>query len=90
MTVFTPEGQFVRAFEVQNPSGLTVDSAGFSFVTKCTRNYNCYEPDDVSIFDPNGQLIHELKGFQQPQDIKISSDGSVWISECGGHKVSKY
>ena len=88
VTVFTPEGQFVRSFKVQNPSGLTVDSTGFSLVTTTNNNYR--QPDPVSIFDPNGQLIHKLQEFQQPLDVKMSSDGSVWISECGGNKLSKY
>ena len=83
VAIYTPEGQFVRSFEVQNPTGVTVDSTGFALVTTGAN------PGRVSIFDLNGRLVHKVEGLNCPCDVKISSDGSVWISECG-NKVSKY
>ena len=84
VTVLTHEGQFVRSFKVQRPKGLAVDAAGFSFVTTWAN------PGPVSIFDPNGSLVHKVEGFNYPRDVKISAGGFMWISECEGNKVYKY
>ena len=84
VTVLTHEGQFVRSFDVQSPKGLAVDAAGFSFVTTWTN------PGPLSIFDLNGSLVYKVEGVIYPSDVKISPDGSVWISEYGGNKVYKY
>ena len=84
VTVLTREGRFVRSFEVKSPSGVSVDTAGFSLVTTYAN------PGLLSIFDPNGRLVHEVEGFNYPRDTEISFDGSVWISEYGGSKIYKY
>ena len=63
---------------------MAVDAAGFSLVTTDA------SPGPVSIFDPNGRLIHKIEGFNYPRDVEISSDGSVWISEYFGNKLYKY
>ena len=84
VTILTREGEFVRSFEVNMPTGVAVDAAGSSFVTTDAN------PGPVSIFDSTCSLIHKIEGFHFPSDVKISPDGSVWISEWGGNKVSKY
>ena len=84
VTVLTHDGQFVRSFEVKEPTGVAVDAAGFSLVTTNA------SPGIVSIFNHNGQLIHKVEGFSYPRDVKISCDGSVWISDAGGNKLSKF
>ena len=82
--VLTRKGQFVRSFEVKYPTGVAVDAAGFSLVTTNTN------PGPVSIFDPNGRLIHKIEGFNYPRDVQASCHGSMWITEDGGNKVSQY
>ena len=84
MTVLTREGQFVRSFEVKQPIGVAVDTAGFSLVTTDAR------PGPISICDPNGWLIHKIEGFNRPLDVEISFDVSLWISEYSGDKLHKY
>ena len=82
--VLTREGQFVRSFDVESPIGVAIDAVGFFFVTTSGN------PGPVSIFDPNGSLVYKIEGFNYPRDVKFSPDGSVWISEYYGNKVSKY
>ena len=64
--------------------GATVDGTGFFLLTTHAN------PGPVSILDPNGRLIHKMEGFNYPRDVKILSDGFVWISELGGNNVFKY
>ena len=33
VTVFTPSGQFVCKYDMSNPVGIAIDSAGYSLVT---------------------------------------------------------
>ena len=74
VTVFSFEGKFVRSYEVRNPRGIAIDQAGFSLVS----SYGT-----LSIFNPFGKLIKEIKGIDDAWAVAISDDGSVWVSIAG-------
>ena len=78
ITVFTPEGKVVRAYEVPSPSGIAVDKAGFTIVTR-------YDPPTLYIFDPLGELVKKIEGFNSlTYCVAIAPDGSVWVSVASG------
>ena len=78
--VLSPEGKFVRKLVLNLPTGIAVDSAGYSIATECSAGR-------VRFFDPFGNLIHTLEGLTQPTGVQVSKDGSVWVAE--GHPANK-
>ena len=71
ITVFSSEGKFVRSYEVKSPKEIAIDRAGFSLVSS---------DGSLSIFNPFGKLIKEIKGIGNAMAVAISADGSVWVS----------
>lgn len=44
----------------------------------------------VQIFDENGKFLDEWDGIQGPSDIKITADGSAWVTSGVGNRLAKY
>ena len=86
VTVFTPSGQFVREYDqthLCDPSGIAIDSAGYSLVVNhCSHS--------LSIYDPSGRFIHSIEGFNNPNGVSISPDGSVWVADTDNNRLVKY
>ena len=86
VTVFTPSGQFVRKYDqthLSNQIGIAIDSAGYSLVVS-------NRSSSLSIYDPSGNFIHSIKGFNNPWDVSVSPDGSVWVADFGNNRLIKY
>ena len=86
ISVFTPNGQFVRQYgklESKTPVGIAIDSSGYSFVTDSVN-------DNLSVYDSRGRLVHFTRGFNSPDGVSIAPDGSVWIADCKNCRLLKY
>ena len=84
--VFTPEGQFIRQYDQSFPNmpyGIAVDSACHSFVLNRRQN-------SLLIFDPHGNYIHSIGGFNNPMGVAVASDGSVWVADRGNNRLVKF
>ena len=91
ITVYTPNGQFVREFNVSGgPSGLAVSARGQLFVAE-------YLSHRVSVFNQSGRYQYSFgsKGggpgqFQKPEQICITSDGLVCVTDGGNNRVQVF
>ena len=86
INVFTPEGQYIRQYgqsHLNVPCGIAIDSTGNSIVVN-----NCGH--SLSIFDPHGNYIHSIGGFNYPNGVAVSSDGSVWVADHANNRLVKY
>ena len=72
--VFTPDGVYVKSYgEVHCPKGIAVDKEGFIFVC---------ESNSVSIFNPQGSMVHSIKHPEgcQPCGLVLDSDGDLYVA----------
>ena len=75
--VFTPGGQYIRQYgqpHLNGPCGIAIDSTGNSLVVN-------YSGNSLSIFDPHGNYIHSIGGFDNPVGVAVASNGSVWVAD---------
>ena len=86
VSVFTPEGQYIRQYgqsHLNGPCGIAIDSAGNSLVAN-------YSGASLSIFDPHGNFIHSIRGFNNPVGVAVASNGSVWVADKDNNRLVKY
>ena len=86
VNVFTPEGQYIRQYgqyHLSSPFGIAIDSTGNSVVVNNIGN-------SLSIFDPHGNYIHSIGGFNHPIGVAVASNGSVWIADKDNNRLVKY
>ena len=90
VVVFTPSGQFVRQYAdgqqhmLIDARGIAIDSSGYSLVTG-------YSDDTLSVFNPNGILVHSVGGLNRPRGVSVSpTDQSFWVADSYSHKLVKY
>ena len=63
---------------------MAIDVAGFVFTVR-----DANESNSLSIFDPRGQVVHEIK-LDRPCGVAIARDGSVWVAGCTSNKLWKF
>ena len=86
VAVFTPEGQYIRQYgqsHLNRPSGIAIDSSGNSLVVNRSGK-------SLSIFDPHGNYIHSIGGFNSPVGVAVASNGSVWVADAYNDRLVKY
>ena len=86
VAVFTPEGQYIRQYgqsHLNRPRGIAIDSTGNSLVVN-------YSSSSLSIFDPHGNYIHSIGGFNGPVGVTVASNGSVWVADKDNNRLVKY
>ena len=86
VAVFTPTGQFVRHYrlQVKLPGCIpAIDPSGYSLVTS-------WSNDSLSVYNPGGELVHSIEGFNSPHEISVSPDGSVWVADTFNDRLIKY
>ena len=89
--VFDHNGTFIRRWgncgdedgEFIQPIGIDIDNEGRVYVSDGQR-YN------VQVFNNDGSFITSFDNPNHPTDIGIGEDGSIFVIESGGTKVSKY
>ena len=82
---FSASGQFVYKYDqthLQNPTGIAIDSAGYSLVVN-------YVLNSLDVFDPSGKFVHTIIEFSSPYGVSVSPDGSVWVADSGNHRLVK-
>ena len=86
VTVFTPNGQFVRQYDnthISGPEGVAIDPSGYSSVTN-------FKTSTLSVYDPSGRFIHSVEGFDRPFGVSVSPEGSVWVADTHNNRLLKY
>ena len=86
VSVLTPEGQYIRQYghsHLNRPRGIAIDSAGNSLVVNKSG-------ESLSIFNPHGNFIHSIRGFNQPIGVAVASNGSVWVADASNNRLVKY
>ena len=86
VAVFTPGGQYIRQYgqsHLNGPHGIAIDSAGNSLVVN-------YSSSSLSIFDPHGNYIHSIGGFNRPVGVAMASNGSMWVADYNNNRLVKY
>ena len=83
--VFTKEGVYVRTYGdpiAPGPKGIAIDDEG----NACISDGEC-----LSIFDHNGDNIHEVSNLETPLGIALDPrDGSVYVADYDVRSVLKY
>ncbi len=85
VTVFTPNGQFIRQYNTTHifgPRGIAIDPSGYSLLTNWDNN------GTLAVFDPNGVLIHSVRGLNRPWGVSVANDGGVWVADY--NRLVKY
>ena len=86
VAVFTQDGQYIRQYGqsyLNGPRGISIDSAGNSLVVN-------YDTCSLVIFDPHGNYIHSIEGFNGPTGVAVASNGSVWVADQYNHRLVKF
>ena len=91
IAVYTPNGQFVREFNVSGgPSGLAVSTRGQLFVAE-------YLSHRVSVFNQSGHYQYSFGSegggpgqFQNHEQICITPDGLVCVTDGGNNRVQVF
>ena len=64
---------------IRGPEGVLVHPNGRVYVAGAwSGNVVSYE---------NGQVVDELTGLSSPHDLEVSSDGDIWLSDSGNHRL---
>lgn len=87
ISVISPEGKLLRQYSQGlgiNPFDITIDENNFSFVTEYQ------DQGTVSIFDPEGTLVHQIKNLKKPLGITCNRAGSVFVSDIPSYSVAVY
>jgi len=64
---------------IRGPEGVLVHSNGRVYVAGAwSGNVVAYE---------NGQVVGELSGLSSPHDLEETSDGDIWLSDSGNHRL---
>jgi DNA-binding beta-propeller fold protein YncE len=64
---------------VRGPEGVLVHPNGRVYVAGAwSGNVVAYE---------NGQVVGELSGLSSPHDLEVTSDGDIWLSDSGNHRL---
>jgi DNA-binding beta-propeller fold protein YncE len=64
---------------IRGPEGVLVHSNGLVYVAGAwSGNVVAYE---------NGKVVGELSGLSSPHDLEETSDGDIWLSDSGNHRL---
>ncbi len=64
---------------IRGPEGVLVHPNGRIYVAGAwSGNVVAYE---------NGKLVGELTGLSSPHDLELGSDGDIWLSDSGNHRI---
>lgn len=64
---------------IRGPEGVLVHSSNRVYVAGAwSGNVVAYE---------DGKVIHELEGLSSPHDLEETSDGNIWLSDSGNHRL---
>lgn len=76
--------------ELDYPSGITIDSAGFIYIVDANNNR-------IQKFDSNGNYLSQFGGYgngdgqlDYPTDIVIDSSGNIYVSDTNNNRVQKF
>ena len=85
--VFTPEGIYVRSYaygDVKSPIGVSIDEEGYSIFSEGSDS-------DLSIFDPQGNLIHTVGNLNDPWGVALDPISvSLYVANRGAKTILKY
>eukprot|EP00731_Ephydatia_muelleri_P000400 Em0001g400a len=83
ITVFTPEGTYVRSYgDANKPAGIVIDEEGYILVN---------EYAGLSIFGPKGNKIHTVGKLINPEGVILDpKSGSLFVANSGADTVLKY
>lgn len=87
VSVVSSEGKLVRQYSQGlgiNPFDIAIDENNFSFVTEYQ------DQGTVSIFDPEGTLVHQIRNLKKPLGITCNRAGSVFVSDIPTYSVAVY
>ena len=85
ITVYTPNGEFVRKFEsdkLEGPDGLAVNNKGLLFVAAYCGHKVCVYSEDGEFQYSFGSKGSQPGEFNSPEQICIAQDGLVYVSDC--------
>ena len=102
-SIFTTAGAGTSQSELQNPSGLQVDSAGRLWVADAgnnrvlrfddAANKSDGDPADGVLgqpdFDSNTADTSQV-GLDQPIALVLGPSGSLWVADMGNHRVVRF
>ena len=75
VVVFTPNGQFVRQYNVAVFTSLqAIDPSSYSIVTSSS---TFFVNGSLFVFDPSGRQVHLVEGLNAPHGVAVLPDGSV-------------
>jgi len=64
---------------IRGPEGVLIHSSGRVYVAGAwSGNVVAYE---------DGKVVRELAGLSSPHDLEETTDGSIWLSDSGNHRV---
>ena len=93
ITVYTPNGEFVRKFgseKLEGPDGLAVNNKGLLFVADHAGDKVCVYSEDGEFQYSFGSKGSQPGEFSDPEQICISQDGLVYVSDRNNNRVQVF
>ena len=92
ITVYTPNGEFVRKFgsdKLKGPDGIAVNNKGLLFVADYRGHKVCVYSEDGE-FQYSGSEGSQPGEFNSPEQICIAQDGLVYVSDRSNKRVQVF
>lgn len=80
---FTPDGDFVLSWEVNNPSDIATDNDGNVYVLE-------YYRGRLVKFSPNGDRLASWGNFLQPKGLAVSNNNILYVSDTEHRRIQKF
>ena len=93
ITVYTPNGEFVRKFgseKLQGPDGLAVNNKGLLFVADYRGHKVCVYSEDGEFNYSFGSEGSQPGEFDHPEQICIAQNGLVYVSDRYNNRVQVF